>query len=149
MLLHSPKLIISEGIADLAANTLFTSYQEQAEVSLQELCPDPSKESSIEALIAQNKVRGKLSLFWYNFAYHALIDEWNSEDLIQYATNFEIFNEESIKNQLNALSNPIYSTTVFSYNSGAKLIINKYGEFPSVKDFRSLIVNPILPSDLV
>ena len=149
MLLHSPKLIISEGIADLAANALFTSYQEQAEVSLQELCPDPPKESSIETLIAQSKVKGKLSLFWYNFAYHALIDEWNSEDLVQYATDFEIFNEESIKNQLNALSNSIYSTTVFSYNSGAKLIINKYGEFPSVKDFRNLLVNPILPSDLV
>jgi len=149
LLLHSPKLIISEGIADLAANALFTSYQEQAEVSLQELCPDPSIESSIEALIAQSKVKGKLSLFWYNFAYHALIDEWNNEDLIQYATNFEIFNEENIKNQINSLSNPIYSTTVFSYNSGAKLIINKYGEFPSVKDFRNLLVNPILPSDLV
>ena len=148
LLLNSPKLIISEGIAEIAANMLF-SYRDQAEISLREFCQDLSKESSIETLIAQGKVKGKLSLFWYNFTYHALIDGWSEEKLIRYATSFEIFSQENIKNRIKSFFNPVHSTTAFSYNIGSKLIIKKYGEFPSVKDFRDLLINPILPSDLV
>ena len=148
LLLHSPRLIICEGIADLAMNVLFT-YQKSAEISLQELCPFSIKEESLEDLIAQNKIKGNVSLFWYNLAYHALIDNWNIEELTRYAKNFEIYGEESIKNQLKLMYNPAHSLTAFSYNLGSSLIIKKYGEFPSVKNFRFLLVNPVLPSDMV
>ena len=147
LLLNSPKLIISEGIANTAVNMLF-NYREQAEISLREFCQDSSKESSIKSLIAQSKVKGKLSLFGYNFAYHALIDGWSEEKLIRYATSFEIFSQENIKNRINFSFNPVHSTTAFSYYIGSKLIINKYGGFPSVMDFREMLINPILPSDL-
>ena len=147
LLLNSPKLIISEGIANTALNMLF-NYREQAEISLREFCQDSSKESSIEALIAQGKVKGKLSLFLYNFAYRALIDGWSEEKLIRYATSFEILSQENIKNRIKSSFNPVHSTTAFSYNIGSKLITNKYGEFPSVKNFRDLLTNSILPSDL-
>jgi hypothetical protein len=148
LLINSPKLIISEGIATIAVNMLFP-FQDQAEISLREFCQDSSKESSIDALIAQSKVKGKISLFWYNFAYRALIDGWSEEKLIRYATGFEIYSQENIKNQINIFLNPVHSTTSFSYNIGSRLIINKCGEFPSVKNFRDLLINPILPSDLV
>ena len=147
LLLNSPKLIISEGIADLSMNVLF-SYQKSAEISLLDLCPFSLKEESLEELILQNKVKGKITLFWYNLAYHALIDNWKVEELTKYAHHFEVYSEESIKNQLKLMCNPTHSLTSFSYNLGSNLIINKYGEFPSVKDFRYLLVNPILPSDL-
>ncbi len=149
LLLHSPKIIICEGIADLALNVLFSSYREQAEISLREFCPDSSKEDSLEVLTAQNKVKSKVSLFWYDFAYHALIDGWNDKKLIQYANSFKLFSKENIKNQLNVISNPLYTINDFSYSLGSSLIINKYGEFPSVKNFRDMLVNPILPSDLI
>ncbi len=147
LLLNSPKLIICEGIANTAVNMLF-NYREQAEISLREFCLDSSKESSIEALIAQSKVKGKLSLFGYNFAYHALIDGWSEERLIRYATSFGLFSQEDLKNRIKIFLNPVHSTTTFSYNIGSKLIVNKYGNYPSVKDFRDLLINPILPSDL-
>ena len=148
LLLNSPKLFISESIAELATNMLY-SYQEQAEIGLQNFCPDTSKDDSLEVLMIQNKAKSKLNLFWYNFAYHALIDKWSEENLIQYAMNFEVFSHESIINQLKKVYNLSHSTTIFSYNIGRKLIINNYGEFPSIKNFRNLLVNPILPSDLV
>ena len=148
LLLNSPKLFISESIAELATNMLY-SYQEQAEIGLQNFCPDTSKDDSLEVLMIQNKAKSKLNLFWYNFAYHALIDKWSEENLIQYAMNFEVFSHESIINQLKKVYNLSHSTTIFSYNLGRKLIINNYGEFPSIKNFRNLLVNPILPSDLV
>jgi len=148
LLFHSPKLILSEGIADLAVNVLF-SNQEAVEIGLRELCPDLSNEVSHEIMMAQNKVKGKITLFWYNFAYHALIDKYNDEELMRYGTNFEIVSKENIKVQLKKLSNPIYSKNAFMYNLGSNLIKNKYGEPPSIKDFRYLLVNPILPSDLI
>jgi len=148
LLLHSPKLIISEGIADLAVKILF-SNREAVEISLRELCPDSSNEVSLEIMIAQNKVKGKITLFWYNFAYHALIDKYNDEELMQYGTNFEIVSKENIKNQLIRISNPVYSKNAFVYQLGSTLIKKKYGETPSVRDFRYLLANPILPSDLI
>ena len=148
LLLHSPKLIISEGIADLAVKILF-SNREAVEISLRELCPDSSNEVSLEIMIAQNKVKGKITLFWYNFAYHALIDKYNDEELMQYGTNFEIVSKENIKNQLIRISNPVYSKNAFMYQLGSTLIKKKYGETPSVRDFRYLLANPILPSDLI
>jgi len=145
LLLHSPKLIISEGIA---VNVLF-SNREAVELGLRDLCPDSSNEASLEILMAQNKVKGKITLFWYNFAYHALIDKYNDKELMQYGTNFEIVSKENIKVQLKKLSDPVYSKNAFMYNLGSNLIKNKYGEPPSVKDFRYLLINPILPSDLI
>lgn len=147
LLLKSPKLVICEGIADLAVNVLF-SYKEQAEIGIQ-FCLNGTKEDNIENLTMQNRVKTKQSLFWYNLAYHALFDEWNEKELIQYATNFEIFSQKNIKNILKLIFNPAHSTTAFLYNLGSKLIINKYGEFPSVKNFRNILLNPLLPSDLV
>jgi len=147
LLLNSPKLLISEGIADLAINMLF-SYRDQVRIGLNEFCPDVSKEISLEALITQYKVRHKLKLFWYNFAYHALIDNYTDEELISYGKYYELFDEDGLRNQIKRLKDPVYSKNAFTYNLGMNIIKKKYGEFPSVKDFRNLLTNPILPSDL-
>jgi len=148
LLLNSPKLIISEGIADFALNVLF-SYRNQVEIGLSEFCPDILKEDSLENMIVQNKVRNKLNLFWYNFAYHALIDNYTDEDLINYGKNHEFFSEGDLKNQIKRLNDPVYSKNAFTYNLGMNIIKKKYGEFPSVKDFQNLLINPIIPSDLL
>ena len=148
LLLNSPKLIISEGIAEMAANVLF-SYEDQAEIGLQNFCLNPLKEDSLDVLIMQNKVRGKIHLFWHNLAYHALIDKWSEKDLIQYATDFEIFSQNDMKNQLRKIYNSVHSSTIFSYNLGRNLITDKYSIYPSVKNFKNLLLKPVLPSDLV
>jgi hypothetical protein len=148
LLVHSPRLIISEGIADTAINILF-NYRDQAEISLQKLCPNVLEEDTIDALTAQNKVRGKMTQFLYNFAYHALMDNWSEEELIKYGKNFEIYNIENLYNQLKMISNPVYSKNAFMYNIGQNLILNKYSGFPTAKQFQDLLVNPTLPSDLV
>ena len=147
LLLKSPVLVICEGIADLAVNVLL-SYREQADISLHYFS-NGTEEDIIEVLTMQNRVKARHSLFWYNLAYHAHFDGWSEESLIQYATNYEIFSLEDIKNIIKLIFNPAHSTTAFLYNLGSKLIINKYGEFPSVNNFRDILLNPLLPSDLV
>ncbi|MHA1460095.1 MAG: hypothetical protein ACTSO8_01335 [Promethearchaeota archaeon] len=147
-LLNSPKLIISEGIADLAINIIFT-FQDQVEIGLNEFCPDIFKEDSLESMVAQYEVRDKVRLFWYNFAYCALIDNYTDEELVSYGKSFKLFSEGDLRNQIKRIMDPLYSNNAFTYNLGTNIIKKKYGKFPSVKDFRNLLTNPILPSDLV
>lgn len=147
LLLNSPKLVISEGIADIGANILYT-YREQAEISIQKFCINSSPDESLDKLTLQNKVKGKIHLLWYNLAYLALVEDWTEEKLTQYALEYEIYDKNTIKNRLKLIFNQVYSTTVFSYKIGREIIINKLGEFPSVKDFRALLEKSVLPSDL-
>ena len=148
LILHSPKMIISEGIANLANSILF-SNKESAEISLREFCSEVLDQPSLEKLILQDKVKAKIPLFWYNFAYHALVDNYSEKELIQYGKNVELFSEEILKNELKRLSNPTYSKNAFLYNLGTNVIREKYGKTPSTKEFQNLLVNPTLPSDLI
>ena len=148
LLLNSPKLIISEGVASLAVNLLF-SYCDQAEISYREFCRKKTDVDSLDSITNQYSVRRKMNLFLYNLAFHALIDEWSNEQLFRYATSFEILSMEDIENRIKFLNNPVHATTAFSYFIGPNLIINKYSEFPSVDNFYKLLTEPVLPSDLI
>jgi len=147
LILHSPKLVISEGIANKAISILF-SNQEVAEIGLNEFCSDISKEVSVEELEQQNMVKAKIPLFWYNFAYHALVDRYDEKELMRYGKNLEIFSDEDLITGIERISNPVYSKNPFMYHIGNN-ILQPYGDVPSIKDFQNLLVNPILPSDLI
>ncbi len=147
LILHSPKIIVTEGIGNLAISVIF-SDRDAAEISLREFCPDTSKTDIIDVLASQNKVRRKISLFWYNLAYRALIEKYSTEELIRYGKNFEVFSEDTIQNNLKRMSDPVYSKNAFLYDLGSNLIRNRYGIIPSVKNFQNLLENAILPSDL-
>ena len=112
LILHSPKLIISEGIANIAISMLY-SNQELAEIGLNNFCPDPSKDDPLEILIAQNNVRGKNSLFLYDLAYRSLMEKYSNDELLEYGANLGIISEEEIRNHLLRLSNPVYSKNSF------------------------------------
>lgn len=116
---------------------------------MNEFCLDASKETSNANLVLQEIVKRKLSQFWYNFAYHALIDNYDAKSLNQYANYYEMFSKDDIKEEIKRLKNPTYSKNAFLYDLGSKLIKNKYGESPTVKDFKELLFNPILPSNLL
>ncbi|MHA1507521.1 MAG: hypothetical protein ACTSO6_02320 [Promethearchaeota archaeon] len=147
LILHSPKLVVSEGIADKALSILF-SNQEVAEIGLNEFCSDPFNEDSYEVLELQGKVKAKLPVFWYNFAYHALVDKYGEKQLMVYGKNFEIFSDEDLISGIKRILKPAFSNNAFMYYLGNN-ILQKYGDVPSLKDFRNLLINPILPSDLI
>ena len=116
---------------------------------MKEFCLDLSKEDPVESLVAQFEVRDKIRLFWYNFAYHALIDNYSTEKLMKYGMYYELFSEDDLRNQIRRIKDPLYSKNAFTYNLGTNIIKGKYGKFPTVKDFQTLLIKPILPSDLI
>ncbi len=147
LILHSPKLVISEGIANKAISILFSNH-EIAEIGLNEFCSNPSKEASLEELELQNRVKAKLPLFWYNFAYHALINNYTEKELIRYGRNFELFSDEDLISGIERITNPTYTNNSFMYYIGNN-ILQAYGDALSLREFQNLLVNPILPSDLL
>ena len=147
LILHSPKLLISEGIANKAISMLFSNH-EVTEIGLNEFCSNPLKEVSLEELELQNVLKAKIPLFWYNFAYHALVDSYDKKELIRYGKSFEFFSDEDLISEIERISNPAYSNNSFMYYLGNN-ILQKYGNVPSLKEFQNLLVNPILPSDLI
>ncbi|MFX1455409.1 MAG: hypothetical protein ACFFDB_08555 [Promethearchaeota archaeon] len=148
LLLNSPKLIISEGIAELAINVIF-NYREQAEISFNEFCPNKLQEDSLDKLTYQNSIRRRLNYFTFNIGYYANIERWSKENLFRYVNAFEIYSEKDIKNRMKMFDDPVLSLTPLSYYTGSKLIRDKYGEFPHFQKFEELLRKPILPSDLV
>ena len=146
LILKSPKIVISEGIANKAISILF-SNQEVAEIGLNEFCSEPLKEVSLEELELQDIVKAKIPIFWYNFAYHALVDTYSENELMRYGKNFEFFSDEALITAIEKVLNPVYSDNTLMYYIGNN-ILQKFGDVPSLKDFRNLLVNPILPSDL-
>jgi len=115
LILHSPKLVISEGIAKKAISILF-SNQEVVEIGLNEFCSDPLKEASLEELELQDIVKAKIPLFWYNFAYHALVDRYDEKELMRYGKNLEIFSDEDLITGIERMSNPAHSNNSFMYS---------------------------------
>ncbi|MFX1323575.1 MAG: hypothetical protein ACFE8N_01365 [Promethearchaeota archaeon] len=148
LLLNSPKLIISEGIADIAINMLYT-YREHAKIAIENFCLNPSKMDTIDLLTQQYEIRDKIHLFSYNLAYLSLVEKWSEKKLLNYATSFEIYSKETIKNLLLLTNDQVYASTLFSYTLGRNLLVNRYGGFPSLKNFQQLLTNSTLPSDLV
>jgi hypothetical protein len=67
---------------------------------------------------------------------------------MRYGKNFEIFSDEDLINEIKRMSIPAFSNNAFMYYLGNN-ILHKFGEVPSSKDFRNLLINPILPSDLI
>lgn len=138
-------MVICEGIADIGLNALL-SYSEQEEIALKEFCPDPKNEPSIEELIRQNMVRKNISMINFNAAYHKLVDNWSDEEVFKYLSSFEVFENEVSNNIIKRINKPIFKMVGFMHQLGRNLIIDKFGEYSSPKDFRYLLENPVLPS---
>ena len=143
-----PRLVVSEGIAVTAIDVLF-SPREIVKLGLEEICPNPKTEYSIEALATEYKAKREVSFaLSNNLAFHAHIDGWSDEELVKYGLNFGIFPEHNIIQRLKFIRHPLLATSIFSYHMGEKLIKKKYGERPSPADFKQLLTNQFLPSDL-
>lgn len=148
LLIQTPECVIAEGIGNTGLDVLFT-VPEQIEIGLKELCPDPEKEYSLEVLIAENEARQNLMAFANNLAIHAHVDGWSDDQVVKYGLDFGFVTEERLRQNLMFIRNPLWSTYIFNYFIGETLIKKKFGERPSPTDFKKLLTQPILPSDLM
>jgi len=147
-LIQTPECVIAEGIGNTGLDVLFTP-QEQVKIGLEELCPDPKKDFSLDALVAETEATKNLMALINNLAIHAHVDGWSDDQLIKYGLEFGFVIEERLRQNLLFIRNPLWSTYVFNYFIGERLIKKKFGERPSPADFKKLLTHPVLPSDLI
>jgi hypothetical protein len=148
LLINTPECVIAEGIGNTGLDVLFT-VPEQVRIGLEEICPDPEKEYSIDALIAENEATKNLMALLNNLAIHAHVDGWSDDQLVEYGLDFGFIMEERLRQNLMFIRSPLWSTYVFNYFIGEMLIKKKFGDRPSPADFKKLLTQPILPSDLI
>ncbi|MFX1322106.1 MAG: hypothetical protein ACFFAQ_10730 [Promethearchaeota archaeon] len=148
ILIQTPECVIAEGIGNTGLDVLF-SQREKVKIGLEELCPYPEKEYSLNALVAENEATKDLRALTNNLAIHAHVDGWSDDQLMKYGLDFGFIMKERLRQNLMFIRNPLWSTYVFNYFIGEMLIKKKFGERPSPSDFKKLLTQPILPSDLI
>lgn len=146
LLIPIPECVISEGIANTAADVLF-SDEEKGSLILEELCQNPSN-SDLDIFINYFSTQRKINTISVNLAILAYVDGWSDDKLVKYALDFELLTEKEIRQSLKFIRDPLWSTYVFNYSYGETLIKQKFGTRPSPEDFKMLLTHPILPSDL-
>ncbi|MFX1418641.1 MAG: hypothetical protein ACFE9N_06955 [Promethearchaeota archaeon] len=147
LMIYTPEMVIHEGTGELAERILFNP-SESNKLLLEEFCPNPSVEDSLETLVRQNKIRIGFRRLNYNLAYYKYVKGWNNEMLIKYSRDFKVIPENGIKAMLRFISDDIWAPYIPVYQ-GERLIIEKYGREPSPSQFLELIANQTVPSDLI
>jgi len=147
LLIYSPEMVISEGIGVTAESVLFNPI-ESARILLEELHPNPKIEDTIETLTEQSEIRRGFRRFESNMAYHKHVHRWSDDRLIKYAKTFKVIPDVGIKAILKFISDDLWAPYVLVYQ-GERLITEKFGNRPSPKHFRRLLIEQTLPSDLM
>lgn len=145
--IYSPEMIIHEGIGELAEFVLFRPL-EIAEIFIQNLCPNPEKEDDLDRIIAQNQLKRELSRIESNLAYHKYVNQWSDDNIINYVKKFEFFTKVGINEMLKFVSDKNWAPYVFAYQ-GDSVITEKYGNPPSKENFRKILSEQTIPSDLI
>jgi hypothetical protein len=130
------------------AESVIFSSNESSKIYLEEFCLNPDLEDNLEILVKQNEIRNNLLKFECNLALHKYVNGWTDENLIAYGAEFEFFSEKDIKIMINFFSNHLWAPYVLAYE-GERLITEKFGNRPPPNQFRRLIANQTLPSDII
>lgn len=147
-IIPTPENVITEGMADMALNVLY-SYEEATKIGLEELCPNPLDEDDPLFINKQWENAYLPVELMSNLAYLKYVNGWSDEKIIEYGLKFEFSPEGLIRKNLEYINNPIWAPYSFCYFYGKKLIEDKFGEHPSLENFKRLLTSPLLPSDLI
>ena len=148
ILMNTPAGTITEGIAETAPYMLFKP-EEKIRIELEEFCPNPDREESIDILIKQSEIKFKVKKFMIHLANLANIDGWDKEELFNYGMDFGFLPKDNLQSDISFMLNPKFRIVYYTYNYGRDLITNKFGFPPKVDNFRSLLSKPIIAFDLI
>ncbi|MFX1455386.1 MAG: hypothetical protein ACFFDB_08420 [Promethearchaeota archaeon] len=146
LLIYTPEIVISEGMALLAERSLF-DRMESSKILLENFCPNPQNEDSIELLSVQCEIREGFRKFESNLAYHKYVNNWTNDELIDYSRSFKVIPDEGIKGLLDFISDEIWAPYIPVYQ-GERIIIENLGNPPTPELFLKLLTEQTLPSDL-
>lgn len=145
-LLNAPECVISEGIANLAWQIIFTE-QELKEWLQNELYP----RAGINARLATRDraivhARRKLSPADGNAAFMMHHDGADEQSVMNYLQRYGVYTEKQARQMYCFLSNPLYRSYIFNYYYGRELLNDYVKAGDSVSRFQTLLEQALTPS---
>jgi hypothetical protein len=146
-LINAPECVISEGLADLAQEIIFT--EEELEDWLRQVFyPLAGIQADVSRDRALTQARRRLGPVSANAAFLLHRDGASQEQVMQYIRRYGARTEKQARQSYRFISNPLFGSYVFNYHYGYELLQRYISAGDRLTRFRSLLEQPLTPSSL-
>jgi len=146
-LINAPECVISEGIADLAWEIIFTEDELQAWLQ-DTFYPQAGIQADVPRDRALAQARRKLRPLNGNAAFMLHRDGADEETVVKYIQRYGARTEKQARQSYRFISNPLFRSYVFNYHYGRDLLARYISAGERVERFRTLLEQPLIPSRL-
>ncbi|GAB4410998.1 MAG: hypothetical protein Kow00123_24680 [Anaerolineales bacterium] len=144
-LLNTPECVISEGIANVALDMIFTEDEAAAflhdvlypAAGLEHL--DPERDRTL------GRAFRKLAGVSGNVAFLAYEDGWSDDELVAYIQKYGLRSETEARFSLKFIRNPMFRTYIFTYFYGERMLRAALAGPDRREVFRRLLTEPLTP----
>ncbi|MGB9594283.1 MAG: hypothetical protein ACPL7R_09115 [Anaerolineae bacterium] len=144
-LLNTPESVISEGIANVALDMIFTEDEAAAflhdvlypAAGLEHLDPERDR--------ALGRAFRKLAGVSGNVAFLAYEDGWGDDELVAYIQRYGLRSETEARFSLKFIRNPMFRTYIFTYFYGERMLRAALAGSDRREVFRRLLTEPLTP----
>lgn len=144
-LLNAPECVISEGIAELAREIIFTEEELQAWLR-DEFYPRASLQVDVARDRALSRAQRKLRPLGGNAAFMLHRDGADESTVLNYIMRYGARTEKQARQFLRFISHPLSRSYVFNYHFGRDLLNRYISAGDRIARFRQLLEQPLTPS---
>lgn len=146
-LINAPECVISEGLADLAWEVIFTEDELRAWLR-DEFYPlvGPQLAADVERDRAIVEARRKLRPVGGNAAFLLHRDGASEHAVVEYIRHYGARTEKQARQSYRFISNPLFRSYVFNYHYGRDLLHRYLETGDRIARFRTLLEQPLTPS---
>lgn len=146
-LINAPECVISEGIADLAWEIIFT--EDELQMWLRDVFyPMAGLKVDVARDRALAQARRKLRPVSGNAAFLFHRDGADEGTVVQYIQHWGARTEKQARQSYRFISNPLFRSYVFNYHYGRELLDRYISAGDRLARFRTLLEQPLTPSRL-
>jgi hypothetical protein len=145
LLINGPECVISEGLADLAREVIFTEPELVAWLS-DEFYPQAGITADVERDRAIAHALRKLQPVSGNAAFLLHRDGAGEEAVVNYIRHYGADTDKAARQLYRFISNPLFGSYIFNYHYGRELLGRYIQTGEPVARFRTLLEQPLTPS---
>ncbi len=144
-LINAPECVISEGLADLAREIIFTEPELEAWLR-DEFYPQAGIVADVERDRAIAHALRKLRPVSGNAAFLLHRDGADEQTVVSYLQHYGADTEKQARQSYRFISNPLFRSYVFNYHYGRELLDRYISAGDRIARFRTLLEQPLTPS---
>ncbi len=145
-LINAPECVMSEGVADLAHEVIFTDQELKAWLQgfyFQVSAPCAANVAHDQAIV---RARKQLRSLWGNATLLLHRDGVDEQTVVDYLQKYGALTEKKARRAYRSISNPLHRLYAFSYQYGYELLRRYIEAGDRIARFRKLLEQPLTPS---